>query len=109
MRTCDYRIRPPDRMALIIGLSATLLGCLCTGVWLRVEAARAADVKADAPRDHVVLRHTPGGAYFVAGPLKEEYDRLLARVQSLQADLDAERANGPDVLVELKDLRPRLD
>ena len=86
-----------------------LLGCLCTAAWLTDAAARAADVKADAPPGQVVLRHTPGGEYFVASDLKEEYDRLLARVQSLQADLDAEHASGPDVLVELKELRPKLD
>ena len=109
MKTFDYQVRPQSRMPLIIGLAASLLGCLCTATWLGVAAVRAADVKADAPPGQVVLRHTPGGAYFVAAPLKKEYDRLLSRVQALQGDLDAERATGPDVLVELKDLQARLE
>jgi hypothetical protein len=109
MKTCDDYVRSRSRMPLIVGVAATLLGCLCTGAWLTVAAVRAADVKADAPPGQVVLRHTPGGAYFVAAPLKKEYDRLLAQVQALQADLDADRATGPDVLAELKDLQARLE
>lgn len=94
---------PPAIMAVVlIVLAACVVGVLCS-------LAPAADVQAEAPPNSVVLRHTRGGAYFVAEPLKEEYDKLLARVQTLQADLDAERTTGAAVLVELKDLRDRLD
>ena len=45
MKVCEYQIRRPSRTPLIIGLAATILGCLCTGVWLTVEAARAAGLE----------------------------------------------------------------
>src|SRR5436305_6881602 len=99
---------PRMRMLPTTSRLAPLAACLLALAWLPASVP-AADVKAEAPPGSVVLRHTRGGAYFVAEPLKEEYDKLLARVQALQADLDAERVDGADVLVEPKDLRARLD
>src|SRR5215213_8360649 len=71
--------------------------------------AQVAETRATAPPKTVVLEHTRGGAYFVSEPLKEEYDRLLARVRALRAELDGGQVSGPDVVRELKTLQPKLD
>ena len=72
-------------------------------------AADNPEAKGTAPAGQIVLQHTRGGAIFVAEPLKREYDALLARVQSLQSDLDHERISGPDAQSQLKDLKSQLD
>lgn len=71
-------------------------------------AQKPPEVKGTAPDKTVVLRHTRGGAWFVSGPLKDEYDKLLARVGALRADLDAERITGADAQRELEKLQLQL-
>ncbi len=72
-------------------------------------AADTPPVEAKAPDKTVVLRYTRGGAWFVSEPLKEQYDKLLARIGALRADLDAERITGADAQRDLKDLQVQLD
>src|SRR5215218_4794540 len=72
-------------------------------------AAEVTEARAVAPPKSVVLEHTRGGAYFVSEPLKEEYDRLLARVRALRAELDGGQASGPEVIRELRELQTKLD
>lgn len=62
----------------------------------------------EVPAGHVVLKSTLGGAYCIARPLKERYDKLLGAVQAVQADLDAERIEAADALEELESLQREL-
>ncbi|HWE95037.1 MAG TPA: hypothetical protein VG269_13810 [Tepidisphaeraceae bacterium] len=71
-------------------------------------AQKPPQVEAKAPDKTVVLRHTRGGAWFVSEPLKDEYDKLLARVGALRADLDAERITGAEAQRELENLQFQL-
>jgi hypothetical protein len=64
--------------------------------------------KAVAPDNHLQLRDTASGTYYVAKPLKEEYDRLLSRLKVLQADIEAERTSGAEALRNLKSLQTDL-
>jgi len=73
-------------------------------------------VEGQAPPDSALLKPTRGGYFVVSKPLKERYDGLLAQVQSLQADLDAERTSGEEAMsrlqslqVELKSLREEIE
>src|SRR5688500_9483684 len=64
--------------------------------------------KAFAPENHVELKDTVSGSYFIAKPLKEEYDRLLSRLKTLQADIESERTSGAEALRTLKELQTKL-
>lgn len=72
-------------------------------------AQKPPQVEGQAPDKTVVLRHTRGGAWFVSEPLKNQYDKLLARVGALRADLDAERITGADAQRELETLQLQLN
>jgi len=71
----------------------------------RAELPKA---KATAPDSHVQLKDTASGTYYVAKPLKEEYDRLLSRLKTLQADIESERTSGAVALNSLKTLQTDL-
>jgi len=94
--------------------TAFALRCICfvtVFVCMLTTTARSNDVpqiEAEAPPNCAVLKHTRGGAFFVAKPLKQEYDRLLSQVESLQADLAAERISGADAQLELQTLQAEL-
>lgn len=64
--------------------------------------------KATAPDNHVQLKDTASGTYYVAKPLKEEYDKLLSRLRTLQADIESERTSGAEALSSLKSLQTDL-
>lgn len=84
-------------------------GLLCLAVSPAAAAlGQLSEVEGTAPPDTVVLEHARGGAYFVAEPLKKAYDGLVARTRALEADLDADRLSGPEVLAELKGLQSKL-
>jgi hypothetical protein len=74
-----------------------------------LRADEVSHVEGAAPPNHDVLKHARGGAYFIAKGLKEEYDRLLGRVQALKADLAAERIEGTDARRMLRGLQTQLD
>jgi hypothetical protein len=80
--------------------------CLAAGTGRADDVQR---IDGAAPANHEVLRHARGGAYFIAKGLKEEYDRLLGRVQALKADLAAERIEGVDARRILRGLQSQLD
>lgn len=65
-------------------------------------------VKAVAPDNHLQLKNTASGTYYVARPLKEEYDRLLSRLRALQADIESEKTSGAEALRSLKTLKTDL-
>jgi hypothetical protein len=64
--------------------------------------------KAFAPENHLQLKDTASGTYYVAKPLKEEYDRLLGRLRVLQGDIESERTTGAEALRNLKALQTDL-
>lgn len=64
--------------------------------------------KAFAPENHLQLKNTASGSYYVAKPLKEEYDRLLSRLRVLQGDLESERTSGAEALRSLRELQSDL-
>ena len=73
-------------------------------------------VKAVVPDGMSRLSDTITGSYFVAAPLKQKYDELLARLDALKRDIDADRIAGPDAVkrsaelrVGLRELREQLD
>lgn len=64
--------------------------------------------KAFAPENHVQLKDTASGTYYVAKPLKEEYDRLLNKLRVLKGDIESERTSGAEALRSLKSLQTDL-
>jgi hypothetical protein len=82
------------------------LTCLLVG---RARSVDVPQIEGEAPPGQDVLKFTQGGAFCVDKSLKEEYDRLVSRVRTLQADLDAERIGGGEALLELQDLQAKLN
>jgi hypothetical protein len=72
---------------------------------LASDESRATGV---GPPNHVILSDTLTGSYFVAAPLKEQYDRLLSRVETLKRELDTERVTGAQAEAQLRSLRDEL-
>src|SRR5688572_10220113 len=86
-------------------------GLLFSALFLVSSTAALADdprAKAFAPENHLQLKDTASGTYYVAKPLKEEYDRLLGRLRVLQADIESERTSGAEALRNLKSLQADL-
>src|SRR5262245_55837945 len=65
--------------------------------------------KVQAPADHVMLKRTVSGGYFVTKSLKDEYERAVNRLQSLKADIDGARTTGAAALRERAERQGKLD
>src|SRR5947209_18644298 len=74
----------------------------------RVFAQDSPEAKGVAPANHAIVSDTLSGSYFVAAPLKEEYDRLLSRLEALKRELDDGRVTGPQATTRLAALREQL-
>jgi hypothetical protein len=61
-----------------------------------------------APENHAILSDTLSGSYFIAAPLKEQYNQLLSRLEALKRELDEERITGPQATARLSALRDEL-
>jgi len=83
------------------------------GVSLLAGPAWSQLVKVKGPEGQASLGYGFGGVFFVDKTLKDEYDRLLSRMQSIKHDLDNDRIIGTKSLTELKeelkDLQTKLD
>jgi hypothetical protein len=78
---------------------------------LSAASAPASDeprAKAVGPANHAILSDTLSGSYFVAAPLKQQYDRLLSRLEALKRELDEERVTGAQATARLKTLGEEL-
>jgi hypothetical protein len=73
-----------------------------------LSAQNLSRAKGVAPANSAILSDTLSGSYFIAKPLKEEYDRLLAQVEALKHQLDEERVTGPQAEERLRALRGAL-
>jgi hypothetical protein len=98
-RYARYSLLRAWRVALVIL-------CLASGPALADDVPKA---QGKAPPDHEVLKHTRGGVYFVAKPLKEQYDQLLARVSLLKVEIDQNRISGAEARQQLTDLQTQLE
>src|SRR5438309_11320925 len=65
--------------------------------------------KITAPDNQSLFKRSISGGYFVAKPLKEEYDRLTDRLRLLKADIDSGRMTGAASLKDLGQLQIVLD
>lgn len=88
----------------------TLLATVVLG-WATISHAfdERIEVEAEAPPKHEILRHTTGGAYFVAKGLKKKYDDLVGRVRTLREQVADQHVPTEDALIELESLTIRLD
>src|SRR5262245_58366929 len=93
------------RFAHIACWAAFVISAIGWDVWAQ-ESQKA---KAQAPKDHVELKDTAAGTYFIAKPLKQQYDQLLARLGVLRADIDAGRISGVEATRQLTALQAELE
>src|SRR5437870_4468328 len=73
-----------------------------------VRAQGPQQAKGVGPANHAIVGDTLSGSYFVAASLKEQYDRLLGRLDVLKRELDEQRVTGPEAETRLQDLRAEL-
>lgn len=85
-----------------------IAGLVFAPLFASLRAQEGLKAKAFAPENHVELKDTVSGSYFIARPLKEQYDKLLTRLRSLQADIESERTSGAEALRNLKELQTDL-
>src|SRR3990170_784810 len=86
------------RVALVVVIAAP-----CGSVHI-LRADEPLKLQAEAPPDHAVLDSTLGGAYFVAKDLKEQYDKLLDRVEKLKSDVKDGRLPADEALRQIGEL-----
>jgi len=73
------------------------------------SAQRPPIAKAKGPENHTLLKRTIDGGYFIARPLKDEYDRLVERLRLLKSEIDNGRTTGAAALKELQEMQFMLD
>src|SRR5262245_37905703 len=106
--TSQTKHMPQHRQCRNVPSRCVLAAVIC----LTCSAAFADDVtrvQGKAPPNYDVLKHERGGAYFVARPLKEQYDQLLGRVSLLKAEIDGGRISGAVARQELIELQAKLE
>ena len=88
-------------------LAAVLVPSLTSAVALAADdGSRPATV---APKDHEILSETLGGWYFAPKQLKHSYNATVAKLESLQADLDPGRRSAAEAKATLSELKTRLE
>jgi len=87
----------------------TAAKALCLLIVMPSQAQELPIAKAKAPENHAFLKRTVSGGYFVASPLKDEYDRLVERLRLLKAEIDSGRTTGAAALKELRELQIVID
>ena len=92
----------------VCGKSRHVLGIVFMLFPSWVAAASAGQNQGVAPDKHVIVGTTMSGNYFVASQLKEQYDAVLAQVESLKRDLESERTGAPQATARLVALRQQL-
>ena len=70
--------------------------------------ARAKD-RPKAPAGHDIVESDLAGSYFVARPLKEQYEGLVKRVGELRAEIDDARIDEPGARREIERLQAEID
>lgn len=97
-------------------MSRLLFACAVatlTAFWVAAQAPPSVPPKVvravgAAPDNMSRVGNTLTGSYFVATPLKWKYDALLAKLDALKRDLDADRVAGPEAAKSLAELRAGL-
>lgn len=91
-------------------LQYVLSGCVLLSCAL-LNAEESAVPEAHAPPNHVILRPTRGGMYYIAKPLKERHNAIQAQLQIVQDAVTKPRSGHhkvPDENPQLKQLRQEL-
>jgi hypothetical protein len=104
MNTDSFSLITERRQSWLVAMSVLL-------IWLSAAGPVAAQnerLQATAPDNHVEFKDTRSGSYFIAKPLKEKYDGLLARLKNLRTEIDAGRISGVDAQRQLASLQVEL-
>jgi hypothetical protein len=109
----------PWRLSLSTGvwiLSVFVLTLVTVSVVVADQPVREQGRQAVAPGDSVIFNRDMAGAYFIARPLKEQYDSLQKRVTALRTDIreakiDSAKAHSQIAALqaELKELLGKID
>lgn len=99
-----FAVRPLTSFRRTAAMTLVVLTALFANGFSQ-EPARA---DGEAPPEHELLTHVRGGAYFVARPLKERYDQLLVRLQTLKSEIENAKIPGAEAIEELRKLQTQL-
>lgn len=97
------RIRLTSRSQFFVWL--LMIGLIANSQ--QVSAQRREPTK--APANHALLSNTVNGWYFVPMEFKQQYDATLARLETLQGDVESGRLTAKKAQTELQELKQRLE
>jgi hypothetical protein len=89
---------------LLLVISGALRGGLGDQAW----ADEPLRLKAKMPKDQAIVGGKPGGYYYAAKSLKEEYDKLLGRVQTLRAEIGSRKISSQEATAQVLKLQEDL-
>ncbi len=100
-------LKAPKRVAWLswsLAIGAALVGV----VGFRALADEPLRLKTDAPKDQFIVGGKTGGFYYAAKPLKEEYDKLLVRVQTLRSEVVDSKISSQEAAAQVRELQEDL-
>ena len=65
-------------------------------------------LKGEAPKNQRIVSRTPGGYYYAAKPLKDEYDKLLDRVYALRLEIVGGKISSKEAAADVRVLQSEL-
>jgi len=65
-------------------------------------------LKTELPKDQLIVGGKPGGFYYAAKDLKEQYDKLLGRVQTLRAEIGGRKISSQEATAQVRKLQEDL-
>ncbi len=107
----DNRVNPSYMRQRIAAWSRALVfsTALFGAIGRHLPADEVRELKADAPKDQLIVGGKLGGYYYAAKPLKEEYDRLRLQVQALRAEIIGGKIGGREAAAEVRTLQDDLE
>jgi hypothetical protein len=107
IRSGPIGLRTRSRIAVLarsLAIGAALVGT----VGYDAHAEDLLRLRAEAPGDQLIVGGKFGGYYYAAKPLKQEYDKLLLRVQSLRLEIVGGKISSQQAAGQVRELQNDL-
>lgn len=109
MRCFRTIIQLAKRLAAVVPLAIIGGSALLTSSQHDARAEEPLRLQAKLPKDQLIVGGKPGGVYYAAKALKQEYDKLVARTQALRADIANRKITSAEALANVRALQADLE